>query len=155
MTRMRSEDGSVSAYFVVASIAVIPLFGLVVDGAGQVRALQEASHVADEAGRSAAQAINPDDAVRGFDFRMKAAGVDSAPQRAREYIEAQGMTPGPIIMSDDDLEITVTVRSTYSPIFLSAFGVGPMDVEADSTTQVHMTDLDGEEFTPRQSGTWP
>ena len=43
LDRLRDERGSLSTYFVSAVFATIPLVGLVVDGGGQVRAMQQAN----------------------------------------------------------------------------------------------------------------
>ena len=38
------------------------------------------------------------------------------------------------------------VETTYDPIFLGAFGLGPWKITRESTTRMHQTDLEGEDY---------
>lgn len=140
--RAGDERGSLSAYFISATLAVIPLVGLVVDGGGQVRATQRADLVADEAARGAGQMVNASDAIKGDRIVLGPRSVEAA----REYVQAQGLEVDSVVIEPGAREITVRTRSTYEPIFLGAIGLGPWTVEGESTASVTQTDLDGEEF---------
>lgn len=140
--RVRDDRGSLSAYFISATLAVIPLLGLVVDGGGQVRATQRADLVADEAARAAGQQLEAGDAIQGDRVVLD----NRSTQAARDYVVAQGLEVDSVVLEPGGREITVRTRATYEPVFLGAIGLGPWTVEGESTATLAQTDLDGEEY---------
>lgn len=108
----RHDNGAVSTFLAVVFVALLMAAGLVVDGGRKVAALREASHLADNAARAGAQAIDLDtlrstgvvavDATRG-------AGL------AEEYLAATGHT-GEVSVETD--KVTVTVTLTIDPTLL-------------------------------------
>jgi hypothetical protein len=79
MTR-RGEGGSISAFFLVVSLGLLLVVGLVVDGGLQLRALQQADAVAAEAARQAGQQIDAPTSVRGAVPRADVAAATAAGQ---------------------------------------------------------------------------
>ncbi|MBD5830598.1 hypothetical protein AWH69_03985 [Janibacter melonis] len=140
--RATDDRGSLSAYFIGATLAVVPLVGLVVDGGGQVRATQHADLVADEAARSAGQMVDASDAIKGDRIVLS----PRAAEAAREYVQSQGLEVDSVIIEPGAREVTVRTRTTYEPVFLGAIGLGPWTIEGESTASVTQVDLDGEEF---------
>lgn len=144
--RLHDDHGSLSAYFIGATLAVIPLVGLVVDGGGQVRATQRADLVADEAARTAAQYVEPGDAVQGDAIYLSpdAGGA----QEAKAFVEGEGLTLRSVTFEPNRQDVTVTTETTYEPIFLGALGMGPWTITGTATAGVQQTDLEGKEYRP-------
>ena len=110
------DEGTITLFFAVIVVALFVAVGLVVDGAGRVRALQSADNAAQEAARAAGQALDGGDVVEGLTPTFDtAAGARSA----RSYLEAAGVE-GTVSVSGQ----TITVRTTayYDPVFLVGAG---------------------------------
>ena len=120
----RDESGSVTLFFVVASLALFAMLGLVVDGTTKIRALQQADGAAEEAARAAGQVINLPDAVRGG---PAVADPDRAVQAARDYLHAADLT-GTIRLEDGGRAIAVDVPVTRPTVFLGLLGVDQLHV---------------------------
>ena len=61
MTSVLAQDrGAVSTFLAVIALALLMAAGLAIDGGRKVNALREASHVADNAARAGAQAVDLD-----------------------------------------------------------------------------------------------
>lgn len=136
--RSRDERGSVSLFFVVAAMAMLLAVGLVVDGGGKIRALQEAEAIAAEAARQGGQAILAAPAVRG-----QGAVVDTsaAAAAAQHYLSSAGVQGSVSVVGGARLEVNTT--TTYTPTFLSIAGVGPMSVHGHAEVRL-VRGLDGE-----------
>lgn len=108
----RHDNGAVSTFLAVVFVALLMAAGLVVDGGRKVAALREASHLADNAARAGAQAIDLD--------TLRSTGVVAVdPTRgaglAEEYLAATGHT-GEVSVETD--KVTVTVTLTIDPTLL-------------------------------------
>lgn len=145
--RLGDDRGSLSTYFVSAVIAVIPVIGLVVDGGGQVRALQQANDIADETARYAGQAIDKGCAIQGAEVEIPAPLARTA---AHEFIDNNPADVKLTSVTVTDGGHTVTVRTsiTYEPIFLGILGMGPKELEGEGEAYQYRTDLYGEEYDP-------
>jgi Flp pilus assembly protein TadG len=133
------ERGSLSPFFVVVTLALLLMVGLVVDGSGQMRAVNRADAVAAEAARAGGQAIVASQAVRGD-------GAVADPVRARQAAQAylaQADVSGTVtIINGTSLRVETSV--SYQPIFLGLIGIGA--VSADGDAQVRLAEIvDGED----------
>lgn len=148
-TRLRDERGSLSTYFVSAVIATIPLVGLVVDGGGQVRALQRANDVAAETARYAGQAIDKGCAIQGAEVEVPAPLARLA---AQEFMadNPTDVRLESVQVTDGGHAITVRTSVTYDPIFLGAVGAGSKQLTGEASAYQYRTDLSGEEYDPSE-----
>lgn len=128
----RRDGGRVSLLIAVVVPALLFLVAAVVDGGGQVRALQRADNIAAQAARTAGQQIDFPQAVTGG---IKVVDPQRATVAAEQYLRAAGAS-GTVTISPDRQNITVTAQIVYQPIMLGAFGRGPVTVGGQSTAQL-------------------
>lgn len=112
--RRNGDRGGISTFLAVIFVALLMGAGLVVDGGRKVAALREASHLADNAARAGAQAVNLD--------ILRSIGTvtldpDQATILAEQYLAAAGHT-GDVSVAGDTVSVTVTL--TVDPILLPA-----------------------------------
>jgi hypothetical protein len=127
----RGDRGSLSLFAVVATVALIVIIGLVVDGGGKVQAQQRAQEAARQAARAGGQAIQASTAVRG---QGATADNGAARSAAESYLISAGVAGTVSIQGGT----TIIVNSTesYTPIFLSIIGVGPQSVSGHSEARI-------------------
>lgn len=144
---LADDRGSLSTYFVSAVIAVIPVVGLVVDGGGQVRAMQQANDVATETARYAGQAVDKGCAIQGAEVEVP---LPLARHAAQEFIEGYptDVNLTQVTVTDGGHTVNVRTTMTYEPIFLGMLGVGPKQLEGEGSAYQYRTDLYGEEYDP-------
>lgn len=145
--RLVSDSGSLSTYFVSAVIAVIPVIGLVVDGGGQVRAMQQANDIADETARYAGQAIDKGCAIQGAEVEVP---LPLARQAAQEFIDNNpaDVSLTNVSVKDNGHLVEVQTAVTYEPIFLGMLGMGPKELQGEGEAYQYRTDGTGEEYDP-------
>ncbi|GGJ89843.1 membrane protein [Pilimelia anulata] len=129
---VRGDRGGVSIFVAMLAPVLLLLVGLVVDGAGQIRALQRADNVAAQAARTAGQAIDLPAAVGGGVKRIDPAAANQA---AAQYLASAGAT-GTVTVAPDRQSVTVTATITHRPVLLSAFGYGSRDVTGEATARL-------------------
>lgn len=115
----RDERGSTALFYVVIVFALFATIGLVVDGGGKIRALQQADSVAYEAARAGGQAVQGPEAVQGNGATIDAGKARSA---AQSYLSAAGVRGSVDIVDGTRLRVTTTTH--YEPIFLGLIGAG-------------------------------
>ncbi len=120
----RDERGVVSTFLAVIALAMLMAAGLAIDGGRKVNALSEASHLADNAARAGAQAVDLDTLRTTGDLRLL---PDQAVSRASGYLTSLGHT-GEITV--EGAAVTVTVTLTIDPVLLP---MGPITVTAAET----------------------
>lgn len=134
-----AERGSVAVFSVVLLLGLIAMVGLVVDGGGKVRALQQAEAVAAEAARGAGQA------VRDSSVYQAEGPVQVDPQQARAvalgHVQAAGMS-GTATVTADATRIRVSATTSYRPVFLGLVGIGTQTVTGDGEAELSRV-LDG------------
>ena len=101
-----------STFLAVIFLGLLMAAGLVVDGGRKIIALREASHLADNAARAGAQAVDLD--------TLRSTGSivldpDQATTRASDYLAAMGHTGDMAVVGDT---VTVTVTLTVAPTLL-------------------------------------
>lgn len=140
MNRLRSERGSIVSTWALLTLTVMTLMvGVAVDLSGQLAALRQASEVAAQAARSAAQQVATDTYMA--DGRSVQVTASRAKVAAVNYIHASGMT-GSARIVDGDLVVDAT--APYTPRFLGMFGFGNLDVSGSATVRIARA-LNGEE----------
>ncbi len=112
MKRLADERGFVSTFVAVITVAMLMAAGLAIDGGRKIAALREATHIADNAARAGAQAIDVD--------TLRTTGVllvepDAATTEADAYLANLGHS-GQIQVSADT--VTVTVSITVDAVLL-------------------------------------
>lgn len=124
MTFSAKERGALSTFMAVIAFALLMAAGLAVDGGRKVNALREASHLADNAARAGAQAVDLDTLRSTGELRLD---PDRATARVDEYLDRLGHTAEVTITGDT---VTVTISLTVDPILLPT---GPITVTATET----------------------
>ena len=134
MEHKDAERGSITLWAVIITSAVLVVMGLVVDGAGQMRATQRADQVAREAARAAGQAVSGDPILG----RPGLVDVSSGRKAAKSYLAAVGV-PGTVDV--DGTTITVTTSVVYQPVMLSAIGIGARTVTGTAVAETRQAYL--------------
>lgn len=120
-----NERGAVSTFLAVIAFALLMAAGLAIDGGRKVNALGEASHLADNAARAGAQAVDLDSLRTAGELRLVPA---DAIDRVDQYLASLGHTATGVAVTGDT--VTVTVSLTVDPVLLPT---GPMTVSATET----------------------
>ena len=116
------ERGSSSLFFAALAASLLLVVGLVVDGAGMIKATQEADQIAQQAARQAGQQLT-DESMTGDPVTL-----DKGPARvaAEKFMRQAGVT-GSVTVSGT--KIRITVHTSYRPKFLSTIGIGELEAE--------------------------
>ena len=140
-SRPASDAGRVSVFLAIALVAVLVIIGLVVDGAGRIRATQRADNLAAEAARAGGQAIDVAAAIGGA---PKVVDPEQAREAAQRYLAALGEpgVTGTAEPSADGEHLTVTVSITYDTAMLDLFGFADTYVERGTATVELVTTSD-------------
>ncbi len=130
--RMRNERGAVVSVWttVIATIMVLVL-GIAVDLGGLVHAKQGAGDAAAQAARHAGQQLSTGTLLDTGRLEVRTRQAKAA---AIDYLNAVGMTGTATV--ENGTTLVVTAHATYRPLFLSATGVGPLEVTGASTVRV-------------------
>ncbi len=125
------ERGSVSLFFVMVTLALLVVIGLVVDGGAQIRNRQRADTSAQEAARAAGQAVNPAAAINGDGAQLQ---LGTAQAAAQQYLASAGVQGS--VTTTGGTTVHVHTTTTYSPSFLGVIGVGSLSASADADVRV-------------------
>jgi hypothetical protein len=125
--RARGDDGTVTAFVVCFTIALIAVAGLVVDGGSILAARQHAFEDADAAARAGAQAIDVGALRDGQPVTLR---PDRARQLARAQLAASGES-GTVAVSGD--RVTVVITRTQPLSILGFVGLRSVTVHASGT----------------------
>ena len=120
-----NQRGAVSTFLAVIALALLMAAGLAIDGGRKVNALRDASHIADNAARAGAQAVDLDTLRTSGELRLL---PDQATERVHRYLASLGYTATQVAVTD--AAVTVTVDITVEPVLLPT---GPMTVTATET----------------------
>jgi Flp pilus assembly protein TadG len=120
-----NERGAVSTFLAVIALALLMAAGLAIDGGRKVNALREASHLADNAARAGAQAVDLDALRTTGDLTLRPA---DAVDRVDQYLTSLGYAAAEVAVIGDS--VTVTVSLTVDPVLLPT---GQMTVSATET----------------------
>jgi hypothetical protein len=125
----RRDAGTVTAFVVCFTLALIAVAGLVIDGGSVLAARQEAFEQADAAARAGAQAVDIGALRRGDPVTLN---PSVARRLAEKQLSTAGATGSVEVLGDT---ITVTVTRVQGLSILGAFGVSPMTVRASGSAQ--------------------
>ncbi|MGW7603131.1 TadE/TadG family type IV pilus assembly protein [Streptomyces antimycoticus] len=128
----RRERGSMSLFFALASLALLMVMGLLVDGGGALNAGNRATSLAQEAARSAGQQLDPAQAIEGTAITVD---PDAAAAAAEDYLADAGVQ-GNVEISGDGQTLTVTVHDTYQTYFASLVGKSTINVSGTATAHL-------------------
>jgi Flp pilus assembly protein TadG len=128
---LNNERGSVTVWLALAAAAMILCVGIAVDLGGQVNAQQQAQDVAAQAARIAGEQVNAAPAIRGQTPQVDPVAAKAV---ADAYLQQAGVSGTVTVQGGTTLVVTVT--GSYQPIFLSALGIGPLQVTGTSTARL-------------------
>lgn len=130
MTPYSGDDrGNMTLFTGVTVLALFLVVGLVLDGGAKIRAAQHAHATAEEAARTAAQAVDAAAVLRGETVRIDPA---QAAAEATAYLDAIGATGTAHASS----ATTVTVTETRPTVLLSLIGVHQVSATATATARI-------------------
>ncbi|MCZ0996529.1 hypothetical protein ACH4YO_37990 [Streptomyces noursei] len=101
-------------YTAICAVALLALIGLLVDGYGRVRAVEQADALATEAARAGSQAVDPAQAVPG---RQVVVDPQAARAAAQAYLRAHGAS-ATVTVSSGGRQLSVSVHTAYAAKFL-------------------------------------
>jgi Flp pilus assembly protein TadG len=130
--RARREDGSVSLFFAVTTVALLMVMGLLYDGGQALNAANRAETLASEAARTAGQQLDTAQAIEGTAITTD---PDAAQAAAQDYLAANNVQ-GDVQITDDGQTITVTVHDTYNTLFAQLVGRGTINVTGSATAHL-------------------
>ena len=126
------DTGSVLILLPILAVGLFMMLGLIIDGAGRVKALQNAHTVAAQAARQAGQQI--DGGALQLDGRTQVNPTAGA-AKAKSFLRRSDMR-GNVTVNPARTRITVTATNRYRPVFLSFFGFGPVDLTGSAQAQL-------------------
>jgi len=124
------EAGQVTAFVAVLLLALLVMLGLVTDGGRALAAKLQAVNEAQEAARAGAQAIDLAAYRRDGTLRLDPARAEA---RARAYVAATGDTLTAVVVTGD--EVTVTVARTDSTHLLTLAGLTSIHTTGTGTAR--------------------
>lgn len=127
--RFAGEDGTVTAFVVIFTSALILLAGLVIDGGLTLAARVKAIDEAQAAARAGAQAINLASYRAGEPLTLDA---DQARQAALAYLATTGHD-GTVEVHDNQVDVTVHITQPMQ--ILGIGGVGSLTVTGHGTAR--------------------
>ncbi|MEU0382611.1 pilus assembly protein TadG-related protein [Streptomyces cyaneofuscatus] len=134
----RRDQGSVSVFFALFTVAILMVMGLLVDGGGTLNAANRATSLAQEAARTAGQQLDPAQAVEGTAITID---PDAAVGAAQDYLAAADVQ-GDVQITNGGQSLSVTVHDTYNTLFAQFVGKGTIQVTGTATARL-MTQAGG------------
>jgi hypothetical protein len=126
------ERGSVTVFVAIASIGLLVMIGLVVDGGTKVRAIQQADRLAAEAARAAGQAIDVPAAVVGEVPVVQPAVAVAA---AAAFLATAGVQ-GSVSLLDGGRRVAVTTSVEEDTVFLGLIGIHRLQATGRAEAQL-------------------
>jgi len=126
---VRDERGAVTAFVACFAVALIAVFGLVVDGGLVLATRRQAFNEADAAARFGAQAVDESALRRGGPLALDAS---EAERRALRHLAVKGLD-GTVAVDGERIIVTVTTSRSLS--VLGFTGLGPIEVRATGTAR--------------------
>jgi hypothetical protein len=128
---VRDDRGSLTLFAVVLALGLLAMTGLVVDGGANLTAQRRANHLAEQAGRAGAQAVDVGALRAGGSPVLTARAATSA---AHAYLAAAGQPAGQVVVHGNSIEVTVT-RSQQTAI-LGLLGIHQLTVTGRGSAQL-------------------
>ncbi|MEU5013312.1 hypothetical protein AB0G35_24040 [Streptomyces sp. NPDC021749] len=121
-----------SVFFAVATIAVLLVMALLVDGGKALNAANHATSLAQEAARSGGQQLDAAQAIQGTAITVDPGAAQAA---AEDYLAHNGVQ-GDVEVTDNGQTLHVTVHSTYRTLFGSL--IGKSSIAVTGTANAHL-----------------
>lgn len=126
-----SERGSLTVMTTVLALALLAVAGLVIDGAGQLRAAAQATGAAQQAARAGAEALDAATLRAGGPITVDPA---AATRDARSYLAAAGYAGTVTVTGPSTLRVTVTVHRPT--VLLGLIGVDSYTATGSATADL-------------------
>ncbi|MFI5529878.1 hypothetical protein ACIA8O_15190 [Kitasatospora sp. NPDC051853] len=124
--RRRADGGSIALFVAICAAALVILVGIVLEGGGRLRAIENADARAQEAARAVGQQLDRAALLSGRGYVLKQ-DLDEARGVAAAYLEPYGLQPAEISFRGDRT-VVVEIRTTYRTTLLGAMRVEELDV---------------------------
>jgi hypothetical protein len=121
------DDGTVTGYTVVTTLAVLAFAGLVLDGGLAVATKVDAVSVAQSAARAGARELDVAFLRTGGGLRLD---PDKAHDAAQQWVDNAGLS-GTVIVAGDT--VTVTVTTSHGTQLLQLVGIDSIPIGATAT----------------------
>lgn len=129
MSRLRDERGQVTALWLILTVALLVLGGLVYDGGQILTARRDANNLARQAGRAGAQQVD-ENSIRAGTPTLDAAAAEAA---ARAFLARRNVTP--VAVTVVDATVTVTVSLTQPTPLLALVGIDERTVTSTASAR--------------------
>jgi Flp pilus assembly protein TadG len=118
------DRGSLTLFAVVLAFGLLAMAGLVIDGGAKLTAQRRANHLAEQAARAGAQALDP------ASLRAGRAALDPGPARAAAtaYLAAAGQHLGAAHLTTSSDTVTVTLTDRQPTAVLGLLGIHHLEV---------------------------
>ena len=127
----RDDRGSLTLFAVVLALGLLAMTGLVVDGGAKLTAQRRANHLAEQAARAGAQAVDVAALRAGLNVKLTPPAANSAAQR---YLVEAGQPTAHVVVRGDSIEVTVT-RHQQTAI-LGLVGIHRFDVTGHGSARL-------------------
>ena len=117
-----AEAGTLSIFVAITATMLLMLTGLVLDGGGRLRKIEDADALAQEAARAGGQQIDQAALLQGRGLRLDPTAAEAA---AEAYLNRNDLT-GTVVATPT--LVTVTVDTTYPTSLLSLVGLDSLPV---------------------------
>lgn len=134
--RVCRDGGMVTVFTALAALALLLMVGLVVDGAGRMRALGRADRVAAEAARAGVEAVD----TRGRTLVLDRPAARAA---ASSYLRAAGVAGTVTVTGPRTVAVVVSVTGTDVILGLVGSGTYAVSGSAQATLSVGVETVDG------------
>ncbi|GAA2997952.1 hypothetical protein GCM10020229_07900 [Kitasatospora albolonga] len=124
--RRRADEGSIALFVAICVAGLVIMVGIVLEGGGRLRAIENADARAQEAARAVGQQLDQAALLSGRGYVLKK-DLDEARSVATAYLEPYGLKPADITFRGDRT-VVVEIRTTYRTTLLGAMRVEELDV---------------------------
>ncbi len=128
-TSKRDDLGAVTTWFVIMTLPMLLMAGLVFDGGRVLSERRESLDVAQNAARAGAQAVDISQ-VRDGGLVVSASEAETA---AKDYLQVNGFTGVVVVVGDT---VTVTVTQEVQTTLLSSIGIRSRTVSGTASARI-------------------
>lgn len=128
---VRDDRGSLTLFAVVLALGLLSMTGLVVDGGANLTAQRRANHLAEQAARAGAQAVDLGALRAGSSPALTARAATTT---AHAYLAAAGQPAGQVVVHGDSIEVTVT--HSQDTAILGLLGIHQLMVTGHGSAQL-------------------
>lgn len=125
------ERGSITLFALIAAVGLLVAVGLAADGGTKIRASQQADGYAEEAARTAGQAILAASSIQGDQPVIDPA---AAVRAAQQYLASVDVSGTVRLTGPDTLTVTVTI--TRPTVFVGLIGIDSVTVHGRASVRL-------------------